>query len=76
MEDLLKFLLSSTTKESIEYKKEEDQNNITFILQPPKEKAGLIIGKNGKIIKSITQILKMRAVIEKKRVKTIVETKN
>ncbi len=68
MDKLLEFLLNTISKEDIQFEKKEDSDVITYIVKPNKEKAGLIIGKKGKMIKAITQILKIKAVIDKKRV--------
>lgn len=73
MEKLLNFLLSSISKDTIDFEVEENQGNTIFTIRPRKEVVGLIIGKNGKMIKSITQILKIKAVMERKKIKTIVE---
>lgn len=68
MDSLLKFLLKSIVKEEIEFEKKEDADLITYTIRPPKEMAGLVIGKDGKMIKSINKLLKIRAVIERKKV--------
>ncbi len=68
MDELLKFLLNSISGEDVQFEKKEDSGIITYTIKPKKEKTGLIIGKNGKTIKAITQILKIKATIEKKRV--------
>lgn len=69
MEKLLNFLLSSISKDTIDFEVEENQGNTIFTIRPRKEVVGLIIGKNGKMIKSITQILKIKAVMERKKSK-------
>lgn len=70
MEELLKFLVSSVIgNENFNIEKEDNNSDlITFNIKPKKEDAGILIGKDGKNIKSIIQILKMKASIEKKKV--------
>lgn len=75
LDDLLMFILKSIIGESVDFDKKEDKEEITYIIRPTKEKTGIIIGKNGKTIKSITRILKMRAVIERVKLNVIVEPK-
>jgi len=70
MEELLKFIISSILPEkNVAISKEETEDGlITFYIKPNPEDAGILIGKGGKIIKSISQILKIKATLMKKRV--------
>lgn len=70
MEELLKFLVSSVIgNENFNIEKEDNNSDlIIFNIKPKKEDAGILIGKDGKTVKSIIQILKMKAAIEKKKV--------
>jgi len=70
MEELLKFIISSILPEkNVAISKEETEDGlITFYIKPNPEDAGILIGKGGKVIKAISQILKIKATLMKKRV--------
>lgn len=70
MEELLKFIISSIIpgKDVTISKEETEDGLITFYIKPNPEDAGILIGKGGKVIKSISQILKIKATLMKKRV--------
>jgi predicted RNA-binding protein YlqC (UPF0109 family) len=70
MEELLKFIISSIIpgKDVTISKEETEDGLITFYIKPNSEDAGILIGKGGKVIKSISQILKIKATLMKKRV--------
>ncbi|MGD0523151.1 MAG: KH domain-containing protein [Candidatus Microgenomates bacterium] len=70
MKNLLEFILKSITGSS-ECRVEEqtgDGDHINLIIYAPQEIMGLIIGKNGKTIKAIRSLIKVRATLEKKGV--------
>lgn len=66
MEDLLKLLLEPLVSDikKIKIEKEQEGSNINFILLIPKEDIAKVIGREGKMIKSIKNILKIRAIKE------------
>lgn len=66
MEDLLKTLISPLIKDpkSLKIEKAEDQNNIKFTLNIPKDDVAKVIGREGKMIKAIKNLLKIRAIKE------------
>ncbi len=66
MDNLLRFLLENIVKEKIDFERNESSGKINYVIKPRKELAGLIIGKGGKMINSISQILKIKVVIEKR----------
>ncbi|BCX14917.1 MAG: hypothetical protein KatS3mg088_600 [Patescibacteria group bacterium] len=70
MEELLKFIISSILpgKEIPITKEETEDGLITFLVKPKEEDAGILIGKDGKVIKAISQILKIKATLNKKKV--------
>lgn len=69
MEELLKFLVKNITGiDDVEIQKQEEDGYIAFTLKPPQDRAGMLIGKEGKIIKTITRLMKVRATLDKKRV--------
>lgn len=78
MESLLKFILSSIfPQEKIPVAKEKLENNLViFSIKPKPEDAGVLIGKNGKVIKAISRILKIKATLMKKKVALKVITEN
>jgi predicted RNA-binding protein YlqC (UPF0109 family) len=68
MRELLKFILEKLVGESnfeIEEVPEND-NFISFTVYVQAEDMGLIIGKEGATIKSIRNILRIKAILEKK----------
>ena len=66
MEDLLKTLLTPlvTDLKKIRIEKEIADKNYRFTIYIPKEDIAKVIGKNGKMIKSIKNLLKIRAIKE------------
>ena len=70
MEELLKFILKkiATKPDKIEIQKEEENNEVKFLIKIDEEDKGRIIGKNGNNIKSIRLILSILARKEEKRV--------
>lgn len=66
MEDLIKTLLEPlvTDLKKIRIEKEQEEKNIKFMVFIPKEDIAKVIGKNGKMIKSIKNLLKIRAIKE------------
>lgn len=69
MNDLLNFLLKGVLgKEKFEIAQTEENGREIYTINTAPENAGLIIGKGGRIIKSLRNILKVRATLEKKAV--------
>ncbi|OGD85038.1 hypothetical protein A3B51_00245 [Candidatus Curtissbacteria bacterium RIFCSPLOWO2_01_FULL_41_18] len=66
MEDLLKFLIGPlvTDVKKVKIEKFQEDKNIRFVVSVPKEDIAKVIGKNGKMIKSIKNLLKVRAIKE------------
>ncbi len=76
MKDLLTFILKEITKkDDFEIKEEVNGDFIRFTVLAPKEIMGIIIGREGRTIKSIRNLLKVRATLEKKAVSVSVEEK-
>ncbi len=76
MRELLEFLLKGILGDdnySIEEEKEE--NHIRFLIDTEPENMGLIIGKRGKTIRTIRNLLRVRATLEKKGVSVAVVEK-
>ena len=73
MENLLSFLAQGITGEKkIKVVAEENNGFINYNIIAPKEAIGLIVGKGGKTIRAIRNILKVRAILEKKAVGVMV----
>lgn len=66
MEDLLKTLLEPliTDIKKIKIEKTEDGKNIRYLIWVPKADIAKVIGKNGKMIKSIKNLVKIRSIKE------------
>ncbi len=69
MKDLLTFLLKGVLgDEKFEIGEAEDDGRIIYTIKTDPKNAGLIIGKGGRMIRSLRNILKVRATLEKKAV--------
>lgn len=70
MKDLLLYIVKNlvTYPDDLKVEEEEQNSNVLLKLYVNKEDMGKIIGKEGKIIKAIRTLLKVRAINEKKRV--------
>jgi len=66
MEDLIKLLIEPLVEDvkKVKIEKKQEDNNILFTLSVPKDEIAKVIGKNGKMIKSIKNLLKVRAIKE------------
>jgi predicted RNA-binding protein YlqC (UPF0109 family) len=69
MKNLLAYLIKNATGvKDCKIKTEQKGDYITYVISPPSEVAGLIIGKEGKTIKAISRLIKVKATLEKKMV--------
>jgi predicted RNA-binding protein YlqC (UPF0109 family) len=69
MKELLSHMLKGILGEEIEVKEEAAEDGfVTFFIEVPKDKVGLVIGKGGKTINALKNILKIRAIKENVRV--------
>lgn len=74
MKELLEYIIKEITKnEEITIIEDTEENFTKFTIHAPKELIGIIIGKEGRVIKSIRNLLKVRATLEKKGVSVNVE---
>ncbi len=69
MTDLLNFLLKGILGSTdFDVKETEDNGRFIYTINTKPENVGLIIGKGGRVIKSLRNLLKVRATLEKKAV--------
>ena len=69
MKELLEFLLKGILgKEKFEIVETETEGRIDYTIKTAQENVGMIIGKGGKMIKTLRNLLKVRATLEKKAV--------
>ena len=70
MKKLLEFILTGILSKDAEFKvNEEDRDNfVNLSIDAPEDKTGLIIGKGGGVIKAIRNLIRVRAIFEKKGV--------
>jgi uncharacterized protein len=69
MKDLLEFMLKGILdKEKFEVIETEEEGRVMYSIKTDPKNIGLIIGKGGKMIKNLRNVLKVRATLEKKAV--------
>ena len=70
MEELLKIIISNLVdnKEAVEITKKEDEKTTTFEVKVAKEDMGKVIGRQGRLAKSIRTVMKSVAAKEHKKV--------
>ena len=76
MKKLLNYLIKNSTGiKDFEIEEDKIDNEITFTVKAPKESLGLLIGKNGRTIKSIRKLLKVRATLKNIKVNLVASSK-
>ena len=74
MKELLEFLLKGLLgEEKFEIAEADDAGRTVYTIKTAPENVGLIIGKGGRMIKSLRNILKVRATLEKTAVNLNIE---
>lgn len=74
MEELLIFLAAGITgSKDLKIESEENNDFINFKIVAPKEFVGLLVGKEGRMIKALRTLLKVKAALEKRAVGLVVE---
>lgn len=70
MKNILLYILSSIVDhpEEIAIKEEDQEGTTNFIVSVAKEDMGKVIGKNGKIIRAIRNVLKIPAIKNNQRI--------
>ncbi len=76
MKDLLNFLLKNILGQAnFEVVEAGSEGKVDYTLKIPKDEMGMVIGKSGKTIRMIRNLVKVRATLEKKAVGIFVEEK-
>jgi len=74
MKELLDFLIRKISGlENFTIEETNEDNYTRFLVKTEGGSAGLVIGKGGRTIKTIRNLLKVRATLEKKGVNILVE---
>lgn len=69
MKELLEYILDSLfANPAITVTQEDDDEYTNLIINSPTDEIGKIIGKKGKVINAIKQLVKIQAIKENKRV--------
>ncbi len=74
MKDLLDFILRNILGKDSSYEiaEEDDGSVVKLTIKTADSEGGLIIGKQGKTIKAIRNILRIKATLEKKKIVLLV----
>lgn len=74
MRELLEFILEKIIdSKDVTVSEREEDGVIVFTIHAPEEEIGKIIGKNGKVINAIKQLVKIQAIKQNSRVEINVE---
>ena len=74
MQKLLEYILTTAFENpDITVSESEDAGNVVLTIHAPQEEIGKIIGKGGKVINAMKQLVKIQAIKENKRVEINVE---
>lgn len=70
MKNTLTYIVSSIVDnpDKVIVEEEEQYDTVNFIVHVDKEDMGKVIGKNGKVIKAIKNVLKIPAIKQNKRI--------
>jgi predicted RNA-binding protein YlqC (UPF0109 family) len=76
MKDLLTFLVEEMTgSKEFEIQESAEEGRHDFMILAPQEMVGMLIGKEGRTIKAIRNLLKVKATLEKEAVSVSVGEK-
>lgn len=78
MKELLEFILRNILgkKSNFEIIEEDDGSIVKLTVKTAEDEGGMIIGKQGKVIKAIRNILRIKATLEKKKIILLVNPVN
>lgn len=70
MKDALTYIINSIVEkgEAVEIREEDQDGVLNFIITVAKEDMGRVIGKSGKVIKSIRNVMKIPAIKGNKKI--------
>ncbi len=70
MKDILKFIISSIVEksESVEVSEEENQGIVNLTVKVDPQDMGKVIGKEGKVIKAIRNLMRIPGVLQGKKI--------
>ncbi len=70
MKELLNFIIKNILDKNSKYEIIEDDNGsvVTLTVKTADNEGGLIIGKQGRVIKAIRNLLRIKATLEKKKI--------
>jgi hypothetical protein len=78
MKELLEFIIKNILGKDSKFEIIEEDNGsiVTLTVKTEEKDGGLVIGKQGKVIKAIRNILRIKATLEKKKVILLVNPTN
>lgn len=70
MKELLDFILRNILGKDSKYEisEEDDGSIVKLTIKTAEDEGGMVIGKQGKVIKAIRNILRIKATLEKKKI--------
>ena len=73
MKDILEYLVKALVEDpkTVSITEEEVEGVVTLTITPAKEDMGKLIGKNGKVIRAIRNLMKIPAMKENKKVQVL-----
>jgi len=74
MKNLLEFIIKNILGKDSKFEVIEEDNGsiVTLTVKTEEKDGGLVIGKQGKVIKAIRNILRIKATLEKKKIVLLV----
>lgn len=75
MKDAISYILASIVenKDKIQITQESEEDFINFKISVDKEDMGRVIGKNGKVIRAIRNVIKIPAIKQNKKINILLE---
>lgn len=78
MKELLDFIIKNILGKDSKYEIIEDDNGsvVTLTINTADNEGGMVIGKGGKVIKAIRNLLRIKATLDKKKIVLLVNPQN
>jgi uncharacterized protein len=75
MKNALSYIVSSMVSDSkkIDINEEEQDGIVNLNIKVPKDEIGRVIGKNGKVIRAIRNVMKIKAIKQNKKINITLE---